>query len=239
MKAALVSLLAVAALAAPARADECGQFWSFPGGVSSPAGWDALISFASCTQDRRVYLVEDAGELEGLVNALEDALAPSMQLYAAAIEQGPPDVQLRAAYHVGLAQIAMMTRARASFSMSLAALSSAFVASLPCPGMICTSSFMPASAASCAASLDIGERSIRLVAPPPLAGLRLCLRAAAPPTPRADTSKRNARPEVERLALRYHAAFIRAFVGWTTMAPLSCPMISSSPTRMFDIRIVW
>lgn len=118
MKAAVVSLVAVAALAAPARADECGQFWSFPGGVSSPAGWDALISFASCTQDRRVYLVEDAGELEGLVNALEDALAPSMQLYAAAIEQGPPDVQLRAAYHVGLAQIAMMTRARASLASS-------------------------------------------------------------------------------------------------------------------------
>lgn len=118
MKAFVLSIVAVAALAAPVRADDCGQFWSFAGDDTSPAAWDNLISFASCTQDRRVYYVEDADDVAALVEELRDALAPTMQLFAAAIESGPASVQLRAAYLVGLAQVAMMTRARASLASS-------------------------------------------------------------------------------------------------------------------------
>jgi hypothetical protein len=131
VKRLLAPALAVAlAFPALARADEgsgaqvvlvsadCGQFWSYPGGDDSPAAWDAVISLASCIQDRRVRVVAGADDLGALVAELREALAPSLELYATAIADGPAPVKLRAAYHVGLAQVAMMTRARTSLASS-------------------------------------------------------------------------------------------------------------------------
>lgn len=110
MKTVLVPALAVLLGAVmPARADAPAR----------PAvDWDSLISFASSLQDRRVYHVEDADEVAGLVAKLRDGLVPALRLYSAAVQEGPPPIQLRAAYYIGLAQVNLMTRARTSLSSS-------------------------------------------------------------------------------------------------------------------------
>jgi hypothetical protein len=95
---------------------ECVQFWSIPGGASSPAAWDAILSFAACIQDGSVYRVERADQLEAFVEQRQAGLGPSLQLYQMAIEEGPGPIRLRAAYYIGLGQVALMTRARASLA---------------------------------------------------------------------------------------------------------------------------
>lgn len=130
MKAPSLTLIAVLiGISAPARADEpeeapqvlrapshCLQFWSTPTGDSRAAAWDAVLSFAACIQDRSVGHVERAEELEGFVAQLHAALEPSLRLYVSAVNEGPGPIQLRAAYAIGLGQVALMTRARASLA---------------------------------------------------------------------------------------------------------------------------
>jgi hypothetical protein len=116
------------AIATPSRADdlpgaqivvvpsECVQFWSIAGGSSSPTAWDGILSFAACIQDGSVSRVERAGQLEAFVEELQRGLGPSLHFYLTAIKEGPAPIRLRAAYYVGLGQVALMTRARASLA---------------------------------------------------------------------------------------------------------------------------
>jgi len=67
---ALGVVLGVASFPGAARADvtpsrelvvipsECAKYWSIPGGVESPAGWNQLLSFAACVQDATVARIE-------------------------------------------------------------------------------------------------------------------------------------------------------------------------------------
>jgi hypothetical protein len=75
--------------------------------------WNQLLSLAACVQDARIERVDAAEELAPMVDGLTRGLAPSMLIYLDAIEHGPRSVQLRAAYQVGLAHVALVTRARA------------------------------------------------------------------------------------------------------------------------------
>jgi hypothetical protein len=125
-------LLAVAVLAAlvrPAVADElpepsdimlvpaeCMELWSIPGGTGSPAVWDAAISFASCIQDRSIYVIDRADQLPEFVDNLQAALGPALQFYVAALAEAPDRVKLRAAYYIGAGQVALITRARLSLT---------------------------------------------------------------------------------------------------------------------------
>jgi hypothetical protein len=93
---------------------ECLQFWELSGDPSWPGAWDAVLSLAACTQDRSVHSIDDAEQLADFVDELQTALAPSLRLYLAAIDEGPPQVRIHAAYYVALGQVALMTRARAS-----------------------------------------------------------------------------------------------------------------------------
>jgi len=93
---------------------ECLRYWSVPGGSGSPAAWNHVLSFAACIQDASIPRIDDPRQLPGLVVDLEAALAPAVQLYTAALELGPRPIQLRAAYQIGMSQVALITRARAS-----------------------------------------------------------------------------------------------------------------------------
>ena len=120
-------MLVLALIAGPARADDgpatrtglsvpraCLQYWSIPGGLQSPAGWNQAISFAACLQDATVARVDDVDQLPELVDRLELALTPAMQLYLAVIEDAPGPAKVRATLQLAMAQVALITRARSS-----------------------------------------------------------------------------------------------------------------------------
>ena len=97
--------------------DECAPYWLMPGGIASPSGWDQVLSFAACVQDASVAHIEHLDEIEGVVQQLHAALESPLQMYTAAIEQGPGPVKVRAALHVAMAEAALITRARASIAV--------------------------------------------------------------------------------------------------------------------------
>jgi len=81
----------------------------------SGMAWNQLLSFAACVEDTRA-VVGTSGDIEQVVQDMAHALAPSLALYLQAIEKGPGPVQIRAAYHVGMAYIGLVTRARATIT---------------------------------------------------------------------------------------------------------------------------
>lgn len=98
---------------------ECAPYWSIPGGLESPASWNQLLSFAACVQDATVARIEHVDELEHLVEYLQSALDPTLQIYLAAIEEGPTAIKIRATLQIAMAEAALITRARASIPVPL------------------------------------------------------------------------------------------------------------------------
>ncbi len=107
--------LAVTLVAAPASAEptfaivpvECVQFW--------PAeSWDELLSLAACSQDATVGQIRFEGEVDGLLEELDAALMPTLQIYYAAVRNGPAPIKLRAGFQMAMTQVSMITRARLS-----------------------------------------------------------------------------------------------------------------------------
>jgi hypothetical protein len=82
--------------------------------VDLTTAWDKLLSFAGCVQDASLEPITDLAQLPAAVGKRYDALAPAIMLYLEAIEHGPVPVRLRAAYAVGLANVALITRLRSS-----------------------------------------------------------------------------------------------------------------------------
>jgi hypothetical protein len=76
--------------------------------------WNQVLSFAGCVQDSAIVRFDAGDDLADGVAKLAKQLAPAMALYFAAIQHGPSSVQLRAAYEVGMAHVALVTRARSS-----------------------------------------------------------------------------------------------------------------------------
>jgi len=122
-----LALLAATAAALPVRADPrpqraelfvvplaCEQFWKVPGPDDSPAMWNQLISFGGCMEDAHLGRVERSEDLVPLVDRLSARLQVAMQFYLGAARFGDASVALRAVYHIGLAEVALMTRARSS-----------------------------------------------------------------------------------------------------------------------------
>jgi hypothetical protein len=124
-----ICLLAVLLLhAAPARGDEEARWMmivpeaceGFAGGESPdhPMYWDRRLSLATCVQDSTIAAIDSPVDVAPMMIALSAGLAPSMLIWRDALEHAPPVTQLRAAYGVGSAAIALMTRARSSLIVS-------------------------------------------------------------------------------------------------------------------------
>jgi hypothetical protein len=123
----IAGVLAIALLGGRAHADvdrnprdrafapaKCARYWPIPGGIASPAAWNQALSFAACVQDTTVARVDDVDRLPDVVDQLEIASAPALQVYLTVIEDAPDPVKVRAALHIAMAQVALITRARSS-----------------------------------------------------------------------------------------------------------------------------
>ncbi|HWO23612.1 MAG TPA: hypothetical protein VNO30_32950 [Kofleriaceae bacterium] len=95
----------------PAR---CALFAAGEGAADSAHTWQELLSLAACLQDASVAAVGEPGELVPMVEALSRRLAPPMRIYLAALERGDALIQLRATFQIGMAYVALATRARSS-----------------------------------------------------------------------------------------------------------------------------
>lgn len=84
----------------------------------SMRAWDQVLSFAACIQDSTVGHIAEDEDPSVTVALLAHKLSPAMALYFASIQHGPSWVQVRAAYEIGMAHVALVTRARASLPSS-------------------------------------------------------------------------------------------------------------------------
>jgi len=91
--------------------DECAIY------TEREEDWSNLISVATCMQRVRVPCIDDPAEVEAIVEGLAGEIAPSILIYVATMENGPNDAKLRAAYHIGLTSLALVTRARSSIAV--------------------------------------------------------------------------------------------------------------------------
>lgn len=127
----ICGVLAIALLGGRAQADvdraphdrllvpaECARYWSIPGGITSPAAWNQALSFAACLQDATIARVDDVDRLPDLVDQLEEALVPALQVYLAVIEEAPGPMKVRAGLQFAMAEVALITRARSSIIAS-------------------------------------------------------------------------------------------------------------------------
>lgn len=83
---------------------------------TSVQGWQQLLSFAACAQDASAAAVEDPGELAAMVEEMSRRLALPMLIYLDALEHGEAPVQLRATFQIGMAYLALGTRARSALA---------------------------------------------------------------------------------------------------------------------------
>lgn len=90
---------------------ECLQY-APPSQLGHPLYWDLRLSLAACVQDASVLPIDSPLDVEPMISELTLRLGPAMMVWRDALDRGPPVVQLRAAFHIGLATVAMMTRAR-------------------------------------------------------------------------------------------------------------------------------
>lgn len=60
--------------------------------------------------------VDRIDQLADMVNEMDIALAPAIEIYASAVEQGPEHIQVRAALQIAMAEVAMIVRARSSIA---------------------------------------------------------------------------------------------------------------------------
>jgi hypothetical protein len=88
-----------------------------PADARDPAvEWQQALSLAACLQEGPVLAVRDPEQLDALVEEMTGRLELPMLIYLEVLARGPASMQLRAAFHIGLAHIALSTRARGAIA---------------------------------------------------------------------------------------------------------------------------
>jgi hypothetical protein len=96
---------------------ECRPFAIGPADArDARAEWQRVLSLAACLQDGSTSRVDDPLQLEELVAGMSRRLELPMSIYFAALEEAPASIQLRAAFQIGMAHVALTTRARSSIA---------------------------------------------------------------------------------------------------------------------------
>jgi len=99
--------------------DDCRPYTWIPADARDDLiGWNQLLSLASCLQGGSIAPVTDSDELDAMIDRETRALEIPMMIYAAALEDGPGPVQVRAAYQLGMAHVALIIRARTAIAAS-------------------------------------------------------------------------------------------------------------------------
>lgn len=83
--------------------------------ISIAFRWDQRLSFAMCRESVVVAPIErgDVRALPGMVVQLEDAFAPSIEIFRDVMSLGPPEFKILGAYGLGTTYMAIAVRARA------------------------------------------------------------------------------------------------------------------------------
>jgi hypothetical protein len=100
----------------------CATFAEIPAvrssdGPDSERAWRQLLSLAACMQDSSLGAAGVPEQLAAMVEDLSERLAPSMMIYVNALARGDAPTQLRAAFYIGMAYVALSTRARSSIAV--------------------------------------------------------------------------------------------------------------------------
>jgi hypothetical protein len=82
----------------------------------SERAWRQLLSLAACVQDGSLGAAGAPDQLAPMVDDLSLRLAMPMLIYVNALEHADAPIQLRAAFHIGMAYVALSTRARSSIA---------------------------------------------------------------------------------------------------------------------------
>jgi hypothetical protein len=98
--------------------DECHAYAAIPEDARDPMAFASqqALSFAACLLDTSVTRTDEPKALPGMVEELTNTSAPAMMVYLVALEHAPPSLQLRVAYQLGVANVALLTRARSSIA---------------------------------------------------------------------------------------------------------------------------
>ena len=116
--AVLGALAGLPAQAAPVRRHipaACRQFTWLPADARGDTlGWNQVLSLGGCMQDNSLATATTSAQIDATVEQFSHRLALPTWLYLRALKSGPGTVQLRAVYQLGMLQIALMVRTRAS-----------------------------------------------------------------------------------------------------------------------------
>jgi hypothetical protein len=119
MRAILVTLLGIVhiARAEPAMTlrdvpDACRAFTRAP--ADPRAAWNQVLSLAGCTADNSTVTIIDPDDLPVALDTLASRLEPSLAIYVWAVQNAPDPIKIRAAYQIGLSEVALAVRARRS-----------------------------------------------------------------------------------------------------------------------------
>ncbi len=119
---ALALLIASIGTARAELPSACRPYASLPADAQDDIlAWHQSLSLAACVTDSAIPSVRTADDLEPMVRELYRALVPAISVYLIALEHGPGDVQLRAAYHIGMAYVNVVVRARTATPAALRA----------------------------------------------------------------------------------------------------------------------
>ncbi len=120
LTAAITAMFAAPAMAEPTRIategaipDQCRHFLDAPTGGSAWLQWSQRLSVASCEESAAVLpKITTFDELHTSLATFERSLGAPIAIYRDAMAHGPTQIQISAAYRLGLAYSAMLVRAR-------------------------------------------------------------------------------------------------------------------------------
>lgn len=94
---------------------ECRQFLQIPADSTSELlPWAQRVSVAACRQSVALAPVTDPEQFRPMVARLEQAMAPSIAIYRDAIDHGPAQIKILAAYGLGMTNVNIIVRARSA-----------------------------------------------------------------------------------------------------------------------------
>jgi hypothetical protein len=94
---------------------ECRLFLSIPADSTSELlPWAQRLSVAACRQSIMLAPVSDPEQFRPMVTRLEQAMEPSMAIYRDAMARGPVQIQILAAYGLGMTNVNIIVRARSA-----------------------------------------------------------------------------------------------------------------------------
>jgi hypothetical protein len=120
LTAAITAMSAAPAMAEPTRIategavpEQCRHFLDAPTGGSAWLQWSQRLSVASCEESAAVLpKITSFDELRSSMASFEHTLQAPIAIYRDAMAHGPTQIQISAAYRLGLSYVAILVRAR-------------------------------------------------------------------------------------------------------------------------------